>query len=111
MKIKTISALALLAIFSLYACNNNEEEIRVKQKELDSILPKAEKILDDYNELRLVIDAVMLRKAKGEKLDELQEAKLNFLIDVSGKKANTLDSISKIAEKLRSELDILKKNK
>lgn len=109
MKIKTISVLALLAIFSLAACSNNEQAIKDKQKELDAIQPKAEKILSDYNELKLVIDEAMAKKENGEVLDEQQEAQLNFLIDVSGQKAKSLDSIAKIAETLRSELDALKK--
>ncbi len=109
MKIKTISVLALIAIFSLSACGNSEQEIKDKQKELDAIQPKAEKLISEYDELKSVIDEAMQQKEDGVVLDETQEAQLNFLIDESGKKAKSLDSIAKIAEKLRTEIDALKK--
>jgi hypothetical protein len=110
MKIKTISVLALIAIFSLSACGNKDQEIKDKQKELDAIQPKAEKLISEYDELRLVIGARMIQKENGLVLNEIEEAQLNFLIDVSGKKAKSLDSIAKIAEKLRTEIDALKKD-
>jgi hypothetical protein len=109
MKIKTISVLAVIAIFSLSACGNSEQEIKDKQKELDSIQPKAEKLISEYDELKLVIDARMIQKENGLVLNEIEEAQLNFLIDKSGEKAKSLDSIAKIALKLRTEIDALKK--
>jgi hypothetical protein len=109
MNIKTISVLALIAIFSLSACVNNEQKIKDKQKELVAIQPKAEKLISEYDELRSVINLAMQQKEDGVVLDERQEAQLNFLIEVSGKKAKSLDSIAKIAEKLSTELDALKK--
>jgi hypothetical protein len=109
MKIKTISVLALIAIFSLSACVNSEQKIKDKQKELVAIQPKAEKLISEYDELRSVINLAMQQKEDGVVLDETQEAQLNFLIEVSGKKAKSLDSIAKIAEKLRTEIDALKK--
>ena len=59
MKIKTISAMALIAIFSLTSCDNKEQEIKDKQKELDAIQPKAEKLISEYDEMRAVIDEAM----------------------------------------------------
>ena len=110
MKIKTISAMALIAIFSLTSCDNKEQEIKDKQKELDAIQPKAEKLISEYDEMRAVIDEAMQQKENGVELDETQEAQLNFLIDESGKKAKSLDSIAKIAENLRKEIVALKKD-
>ena len=81
MKIKTISVLAVIAIFSLSACGNSEQEIKDKQKELDSIQPKAEKLISEYDELKSVIDLAIQQKKDGVVLEETQEVQLNFLID------------------------------
>ena len=110
MKIKKNSIFAILAIFTLSACNNNEQEIKTKQKELDAIKPKAEKLISKYNDVKSVIDEAMQQKEDGVILDETQEAQLNFLIDVNSKQAKSLDSIAKIAKKLRNEIDALKKD-
>lgn len=109
MKMKTISVIALLAIFSLSACANNEQEIKAKQKEVEVLNKKHDQIASKLDEINEVTDMALDKKENGEELDETQKATLHFLIGESEKMTKTMDSITNRIIDLGTEIEKLKK--